>query len=87
MQQLEHRVITRLGAGRECLVQTFAPEAGIFGKLCHAAGACDITHGGQKHRGVGVFKRGSNVFRDGVLVIEVISGVETGKFGQGSLLV
>src|SRR3990172_587545 len=83
MKQLEHRIVARLGTWRKRLVQTLAPKTGIFGKLCHATGACHITHGSEKYIGIGVFQRGGNVFRDGFLIIEVVGSIEGGKFSHG----
>ena len=39
MEQLKHRIIAWLSAGRKCLVEALTPEASIFGELCHATSA------------------------------------------------
>lgn len=82
MEQLENGLIARFGARRKRFVETFAPKAGIFGELCHAARASDIPHGGQKHIGVGIFKRRSKVFGDAFFIVEIIGRIEWGKLNR-----
>lgn len=37
VQALQHRVVARLGTGRQCLVKkAFTPQARVFGELRHA---------------------------------------------------
>lgn len=51
-KQPEHRVISGLGAGRECFVEALAAKAGILRELCHATSAGDVSNRSMEYVGV-----------------------------------
>ena len=87
MKQLEHGRLAGLGARRQSLVEALAAKAGIPGELRHATSARDVSNCRKEYVRVGVFQGGGKVLGDGLFSIEIISGVEGGKFDPGSVLV
>ena len=87
MKQLEHCLIAGLGARRQSLVEALAANAGIPGELRHATSAREVSNRSKEYVRVGVFQGGGKVLGDGLFSIEIISGVEGGKFDYGSVLV
>jgi hypothetical protein len=61
LQDLEHGVVARLGAGREGLVEALAAEAAARGDAGDAAGLGDLADRGEEDIRVAVLERGGEM--------------------------
>lgn len=77
--------IAWFGAGRERFVKAFAPQPCVFGQLCHATCAGDISNCDQKQIRIRIFQCCGKIFRDGFLISQIIGCVKGGKFRYGNL--
>lgn len=75
----------QLHAGREQLMQALTAKLGIFGELRHAACVRHITDSGKEHIGISIFQGGSQILRNGLFIVEVVSSIKGNRFGYDSL--
>src|SRR5208337_2308904 len=76
VEELEHGVVAGLGAGGECLVETFAAEASVRGELGHSAGLRHVPDGREEDVGVRILEGSADILGNRLLALEVVGRVE-----------
>lgn len=80
MYQFNYGAIPWLCARRQCLVEAFTAHASVLGQLCRAPCLCNIADCNEEHIRILVFKGCSEIFRYGLIVIEVFGSIKRSKF-------
>src|SRR5450759_4454862 len=84
MQQFQNRVVAWLCSRRQRLIEAFTPQTSVFRQLCHTARLRHISYSSKKHFWIRIIQRSSQIFRNHLLVVEIIGGIKFSKSGHGS---
>ena len=85
IDHFNHRVITRLSASAQRLVQTLATQIGIFGQLAKAAGDGYVFDCHQKYIRVRICDSSRQIGGGGFVVVQVVGGVKRCCFNIDNL--